>query len=128
MTDIKITPLAFVKAWARRHPGYTGLVVVEREEPRGKGGWKRKTVTRQVLAYKPDYEKAGRCGWRSNGECECCHRFYAGLELMAVRVVLLTPERRGLIAYGSICGDCRHRFQLPVATPIAVVRLTMEPL
>jgi hypothetical protein len=139
-----MTPLAFVKTWAAQNPAYTGLVIVEREEPRGKGGWKRKTVTRTFLAqsgkafaHKCDYKtdeplpgwnnrKVVACGFRSNGECACCHRFYLELDLMSVRVALAEP--RCFIHYASVCSDCRCRFQFPVVTPITKVRLTMEPL
>lgn len=141
-----VKPLQAVKDWAAKNAGFTGLVIVVREEARGKGGRLRKKILRLYLAqegkalkqkvdYKTDQPLPGwnqyetfACGPRENGECECCHRFYSGLDLMRVRVARIEPERRGLIAYGSVCGDCRRQFQFPIATPIRKFTLELPAL
>ncbi len=127
------SPLQAVKDWAAENDKFTGLVITTRVEPRGKGGRRRRPVGRlylaregKVIKYKTDYKtwrqlpgwNRHSCGARQNGECECCHQFFADLDLMHVRVASVEQQRRSLISYGWICMSCRRQFQLPVSTPI----------
>lgn len=119
-----MSPKEFVAAWSKENSEYAGLLMVNREEPAGKKGRKRKIITRRFvvsagLSVRQKVHSApGLCHFRENGECQCCHRVFLDCELTRKKSAFTDPAgESGLIHVGLFCERCRRAFDYPMAGP-----------
>ncbi len=123
-----MTPKQIAEQYVKDHPEFSGLLLVHKLQPAGKGGWQTKRVTYEFVvvagkyARRRSYSDRSPCGcYLNSGPCWACARMFLKPVLRPMR--LLT--RDGAPAFGGVCGDCLSLYQIPVVK-VRLADITVE--
>jgi len=111
------TPKKIAEIYVKEHPEFSGLLMVYKLQPAGKGGCKTKSVTYQFVALAGRVARRRTCSdkspcghWFNSGPCQACLNVFLEPALRLAQMI----SRKGQAAEGWVCGKCLSEFSLPV--------------